>query len=115
MLKVSGSKGSGLKKTADSPRYLSRGLGALAAALVMGVFIGFGLQTRVASDVSDLADGVAQASERPSLENEALTSWPKSQPVSTTVRLAFSASKAMKGVTLTLELPPSCRACDFPR
>lgn len=73
--------------------------GAIAAALVLGLALGIGLQ-----------------SERPidSGSEVAAPEEPGVQPVPRNVRLAFSSSEALEDVTLTLELPPHVEMSRYP-
>ena len=73
--------------------------GAVAAALVVGLFLG----------------GQWNSSEQTDMQAQSVEGGAES-PVSTqrTVRLAFTSTKAVEDVTLTLELPPNLELTPFP-
>ncbi|MDK9558567.1 zf-HC2 domain-containing protein [Marinobacter sp. M216] len=74
--------------------------GAVAAALVVGVFIG--TQFNQAPQPGAELAGTAEPS--------AVTA----DPTQKTVRLAFTSTEALEDVTLTLELPPNMELAPFP-
>lgn len=74
--------------------------GAIAAALVVGVALGFGWNSG-----SDLVSGAQQIGSDKSLV---------AVPVARNVRLAFSSGEALEGVTLTVELPPHVEVASYP-
>ncbi|MFN2360006.1 MAG: anti-sigma factor [Marinobacter sp.] len=79
--------------------------GAIAAALVVGIALGFGWKSGPDS-ATDLASSDAeQATSGKSVVAE---------PVARNVRLAFSSTEALEGVTLTVELPPNVEVSDYP-
>jgi len=73
--------------------------GAIAAALVLGLALGVGLQP----------GHQAQTTEQMAAVEEPLV-----QSVPRNVRLAFSSSEALQDVTLTLELPPHVEMSRYP-
>lgn len=79
--------------------------GAVAAALVVGIALGFGWKsdTRPGEDLA--LSGEQQADGNTSLVAE---------PVARNVRLAFSSQEALEGVTLTVELPPHVEVSSYP-
>ena len=78
--------------------------GAIAAALVVGIALGFGWNSDREPE-TDLATGVPQTGGEHSLVAE---------PVARNVRLAFSSREALDGVTLTVELPPHVEVASYP-
>ncbi|WP_412536913.1 zf-HC2 domain-containing protein [Marinobacter sp. MIT932201] len=74
-------------------------IGAVAAALVVGVFLG-GKWNQPEQDVLS-AQTVAEGSQPPAITQK-------------TVRLAFTSTDAVENVTLTLELPPNLELTPFP-
>jgi hypothetical protein len=74
--------------------------GAVAAALVLGIALGFGLQP-----------GESLDSPAPSLAGENTAPL---VPEPRNVRLAFSSSQALDDVTLTVELPPHVEMASYP-
>ncbi|MCH8499807.1 MAG: zf-HC2 domain-containing protein [Marinobacter sp.] len=91
-----------------SPRRIPKawwGGGGIAAALVVGVFLGQGMQR--SEPVPVLADAVPVVD----APIEAIpAAWEREQ----TVRLAFSSGSALENVSLTLELPPHVELARFP-
>lgn len=77
--------------------------GAIAAALVVGVFIG----GELSAPTSESQPVVVQESVS---TVEAISATPKQQ----TVKLAFNSHEAVENVTLTLELPPNMELTPFP-
>ncbi|KAA1174339.1 zf-HC2 domain-containing protein [Marinobacter salinexigens] len=73
--------------------------GAVAAALVLGLFIG---------------SEVGREPEAPSQTADAPVQEPQLQTRQQVVRLAFTASQALENVTLTLELPANMELAPFP-
>lgn len=74
--------------------------GAVAAALVAGVFLGNGMQSPQApSEEPTLAETV-----------EPVPAWEREE----TVKLAFNARSELDDVTLTIELPPHVEVARFP-
>ncbi|PXX88994.1 anti-sigma factor [Marinobacter vulgaris] len=79
--------------------------GAIAAALVIGIALGFGWKTETGPETdlalsgSDQAGGGATAAVALPVRN---------------VRLAFSTREALEGVTLTVELPPHVEVSRYP-
>lgn len=79
--------------------------GAVAAALVIGIALGFGWKSAPGPD-SELAHvGAEQLAGDNTLVAE---------PVARNVRLAFSSREALEGVTLTVELPPHVEVASYP-
>ena len=78
--------------------------GAIAAALVVGIALGFGWNSDREPE-TDLATGVPETGVEHSLVAE---------PVARNVRLAFSSREALDGVTLTVELPPHVEVASYP-
>ncbi|MDL0432479.1 zf-HC2 domain-containing protein [Marinobacter sp. TBZ242] len=79
--------------------------GAIAAALVVGIALGFGWNSGPGGE-ADLALSPA--------EQAATEATLVAEPVARNVRLAFSATEALEGVTLTVELPPHVEVSDYP-
>lgn len=79
--------------------------GAIAAALVVGIALGFGWKSEPGPD-TDLALSVAE----PAAPDTTLVA----EPVARNVRLAFSSREALEGVTLTVELPPHVEVSSYP-
>lgn len=79
--------------------------GAVAAALVVGIALGFGWKTDPGPGVEQATSGDEQAGGDKSLVAE---------PVARNVRLAFSSREALEGVTLTVELPPHVEVSSYP-
>ncbi|GGC70545.1 anti-sigma factor family protein [Marinobacter halophilus] len=77
--------------------------GAVAAALVLGLVIGQGMQG------PEVEPGLAENSVLAEL-----SSGPAIQPVNRTVRLAFTAGEPLDNVTLTLGLPPHVELSGLP-
>lgn len=75
---------------------------AVAAALVVGIFIGSGF-----SGPKEGADPVAQP-------GTTVVQGIAASPEQRTVRLAFTSKEAVDNVTLTLELPPNMELAPFP-
>lgn len=94
--KASGRHGGGRARAWSTPAFG----GAVAAALVLGIALGFGLQPGGSEDRS-----------APSLAGEDIDLI---APEPRNVRLAFSSSQALEGVTLTLELPPHVEMASYP-
>lgn len=81
--------------------------GAIAAALALGIGLGFLFQP---DRVTDNAQPVVASSEN-ATENSA---FGIAEPVEKTVRLAFRSGEALENVTLTLELPPNVELASWP-
>ena len=79
--------------------------GAVAAALVIGIALGFGWKSSPGPDSELAQSGSGQAGSDQSLSAE---------PVARNVRLAFSSREALEGVTLTVELPPHVEVASYP-
>lgn len=79
--------------------------GAVAAALVIGIALGFGWKSAPGPDSEMAFSGAEQA---------ASGQVPFAEPVARNVRLAFSSREALEGVTLTVELPPHVEAARYP-
>jgi len=77
--------------------------GAIAAALVVGVFIG----GQLSSPTPENQPVVAQ-------ESVSTVKVPGTAPKQQTVKLAFNSHEAVENVTLTLELPPNMELAPFP-
>ncbi|NMT63335.1 zf-HC2 domain-containing protein [Marinobacter orientalis] len=79
--------------------------GAIAAALVVGIALGFGWKPEPGPG-TDLAFSKA--------EGPASDATLVAEPVARNVRLAFSSREALEGVTLTVELPPHVEVSSYP-
>lgn len=79
--------------------------GAIAAALVVGIALGFGWQSGTESGADLALSDEEQAAGAQTVVAE---------PVARNVRLAFSSTEALEGVTLTVELPPNVEVSDYP-
>lgn len=79
--------------------------GAIAAALVIGMALGFGWKSGPGTDVDLALSEAEQTGSDKSLVAE---------PVARNVRLAFSSREALEGVTLTVELPPHVEVANYP-
>ncbi len=79
--------------------------GAIAAALVVGIALGFGWKSDSGPGEDLALSGAEQAGGNQSLIAE---------PVARNVRLAFSSREALEGVTLTVELPPHVEVSSYP-
>lgn len=79
--------------------------GAIAAALVIGIALGFGWKSDPEPDSELAHSGAEQTGSDTSLVAE---------PVARNVRLAFSSREALEGVTLTVELPPHVEVASYP-
>ncbi|WP_373001961.1 anti-sigma factor family protein [Marinobacter sp.] len=81
--------------------------GAIAAALALGIGLGFLFQPdRVTDNVEPVVTSSENAPETPA---SAIA-----EPVEKTVRLAFRSGEALENVTLTLELPPNVELASWP-
>lgn len=96
----------GQSRTEALPRRWSTSAagGAIAAALVVGIALGFGWNSDREPE-TDVASSVPQTGGEKSLVAE---------PVARNVRLAFSSREALDGVTLTVELPPHVEVASYP-
>lgn len=79
--------------------------GAIAAALVVGIALGFGWKSGPESGTDLANSGMEQADSDKSMVTG---------PVARNVRLAFSSTEALSGVTLTVELPPHVEVSSYP-
>ncbi|WP_372927430.1 anti-sigma factor family protein [Marinobacter sp.] len=79
--------------------------GAIAAALVVGIALGFGWKSGPESG-TDVANSGAEQT----VSDESVVA----EPVARNVRLAFSSREALEGVTLTVELPPHVEVSNYP-
>ncbi|WP_323754226.1 anti-sigma factor [Marinobacter sp.] len=93
----------GDSKTGHRNWHIPAWSGAIAAALVVGVFIGGEL-----SAPTPESDPVVAQEAVPAVEMASTS--PKQQ----TVKLAFNSHEAVENVTLTLELPPNMELTPFP-
>ncbi|MBJ6138975.1 anti-sigma factor family protein [Marinobacter litoralis] len=93
----------GDSKTGNRNWHIPAWSGAIAAALVVGVFIG----GELSAPAPESAPVIAQESVSSS---EVAATSPKQQ----TVKLAFNSHDAVENVTLTLELPPNMELAPFP-
>lgn len=89
--------------------------GAIAAALVLGVALGFGWRSGqgpvddlVHSEAESVSGHPAKVVDEGSDESLVL------KPVARNVRLAFRSKEALEGVTLTVELPPHVEVSNYP-
>lgn len=79
--------------------------GAVAAALVIGIAVGFGWKSDPGPDHGLAHSGPEQTGiDQPFV----------AEPVARNVRLAFSSREALEGVTLTVELPPHVEVASYP-
>ena len=89
--------------------------GAIAAALVLGIALGFGWRSG-----QEPADELAQiktdsvTDHRVTVVDESADERSALKPVARNVRLAFRSREALQGVTLTVELPPHVEVSDYP-
>lgn len=79
--------------------------GAIAAALVLGIALGFGWQSGTDSGVDLVFSDAEQA---------AISKTEVAEPVARNVRLAFSSQELLEGVILTVELPPHAEVSSYP-
>ncbi|MDK8465499.1 zf-HC2 domain-containing protein [Marinobacter sp. SS13-12] len=83
--------------------------GAVAAALVIGIALGFGWKADPEPGAEQAISGAEQAG-----GDKTLAAEPVARPVARNVRLAFSSREALEGVTLTVELPPHVEVASYP-
>lgn len=79
--------------------------GAIAAALVVGIALGFGWKSEPEPETNLALAGSEQTGSDTAMA---------ATPVARNVRLAFSANEALEGVTLTVELPPHVEVARYP-
>ena len=79
--------------------------GAVAAALVIGIALGFGWKSAPGPDSEMALSGAEQTGSGQA---------PVAEPIARNVRLAFSSREALEGVTLTVELPPHVEVASYP-
>lgn len=79
--------------------------GAIAAALIVGIALGFGWKSGPGPGADLVDSAVKQADDNKSLVVE---------PVTRNVRLAFNSRESLEGVTLTVELPPHVEVSKYP-
>lgn len=89
--------------------------GAIAAALVLGIALGFGWRSG-----QEPADELAQiktesvTDHQVTVVDESMDQHSVVKPVARNVRLAFRSREALQGVTLTVELPPHVEVSNYP-
>ncbi|MBR9871143.1 MAG: anti-sigma factor [Gammaproteobacteria bacterium] len=93
----------GESKTGNRHWHIPAWSGAIAAALVVGVFIGGELSTPTPENQPVVAQ-----------ESVSSVGTTGTTPKQQTVKLAFNSHEAVENVTLTLELPPNMELTPFP-